>query len=310
MVRCEMRKMVAIPSIALFLALFCCAMDVHACNDWTARDEAYWKRMYSEPRQFLFPLEPISLSASAGLSRSFNEHGIKALARGDYDGAERNFSEAIRISPDSAPLHHNLALVFYMKPDLDRAAGAWKRAVILEPGNPRYLYHLAFALSSGGRVEEAIPLYQDLLRKMKGEPEIYNSLGQLFEFKGDVLRAEKNFRRAVTLRPDYLPALNNLGRLYRKSGRAKDAEHVFKKVAKLRPEDAENYLNLGALYSDMGKGFLAAKYYRKAIRLRPDYPELHLLLSGVYREMGRRQEARQEELLAYTVTCQLRPHME
>ncbi len=88
MVRCEMRKMIMILSIALFLALFSCALDVHACNDWTARDQAYWKRMYSEPRRFLFPLESISLSSSGDRSGTLNEKGIKALGRGHFGEAE------------------------------------------------------------------------------------------------------------------------------------------------------------------------------------------------------------------------------
>jgi tetratricopeptide (TPR) repeat protein len=304
-----MKVKIPLPFLVLLLMLSFGPFDVHACNDWTARDEAYWNKMYGEARPFLFPLEPVSLSSPGGLS-ALNEDGIKALGRGDYGEAERIFSEAIRTSPDSAPLHHNLALLFYRKLDLERAAGLWKKAVLLDPGNLRYLYHLAFAFSSGGRAEEAIPLYQDLLTKIHRQPEIYNDLGQLFEFRGDVLQAERNFRKALTLRPDYLPALNNLGRLYRKADRMKEAEHVFKKVARLRPKDVESYLNLGALYADTGDTFRAAKYLRKAIRLRPDYPELHLLLSAVYREMGRTRGAHEEELLAHAITCKLRPNME
>lgn len=305
-----MKKTVTIALVALLLMLSFLVCGVCACNDWTARDEAFWKKMYNEPARSLFPMEPISLSSVEGPSRSLNEDGIKALERGDYGSAERALLEVIKTNPDSAPLYHNLALVSYKKLDMERAAASWGKAVSLDPGNPRYLYHLAFALSIGGRVEEAIPLYQRLLTKMDGQPEIYNSLGQLYQFEGDVLQAEKGFRKAVALKPDYLPALNNLGRLYRKSGRLKEAERIFRKVARLRPDDADNYISLGTLYFDMGKKEQSARYLRKAIRLRPDYPELHLLLAGVYREMGRTKEAHEEDLLARAVTCALRPHME
>ncbi len=180
-----MNTMTTLALVALLLTFSLHAFDVHACNDWTARDQAYWKKMYGGARPFLFPLEPVSLSSPGGLSTALNKDGIKALGRGDYGEAERLFSEAIRTNPGSAPLRHNLALVFYKKLDLERAAGLWKEAVRLDRANPRYLYHLAFAFSSVGRAEEAIPLYQDLLRKMHKQPEIYNNLGQLFEFKGE-----------------------------------------------------------------------------------------------------------------------------
>ncbi len=308
--RCEMKKTMTIAVISLALVLSFCPLDVSACEEGSARDASYWKKMYSEPRLFLFPLEPLSFSSPTGPSHAINEDGIKALARRDYGEAEMKFSEAIRITPDSAPLQHNMALVSYKKLDLERAAELWKRATLLDSGNPRYLYHLAFALSSNGEIEEAISRYQDLLTKLHKQPEIYNNLGQLFEFKGDFLRAEKNFSRAVALKPDYLPALNNLGNLYGRSGRLKEAEHILKKVAGLRPADADNYLNLGALYSEMGKKLKAVKHFREAIRLRPDYPELHLRLARVYREMGRVREANEEEVFAYTLSCKLRPDME
>jgi tetratricopeptide (TPR) repeat protein len=64
-----------------------------------------------------------------------------------------------------------------------------------------------------GEKREAILLYRDLLAMVHDRPEIYNELGQLFEFKGNVLQAGQNFERAIALKPDYLPALNNLGRL-------------------------------------------------------------------------------------------------
>lgn len=286
-----------------------CQLDVYGCEERSARDASYLNKMYKEPRLFLYPLEPISFSSPAEPSRTLNEEGIGAIVRGDYSQAGRDFSEAIKASPGSAPLHHNLALVFFKKLDSARAAELWKRAAALDPRNPRYLYHLALALSSDGRTEEAITVYQNLLTMYK-RPEIFNSLGQLFEFKGDASEAEKYFRQAVAIKPDYLPALNNLGRLYRKAGRLQKAAHVFKKLVRREPDDVENYLNLGALYFDMGKKIMAAKYYRKAIGLRPDYAEIHLLLSGVYREMGRTKQAGDEEILAHSIACELRPNLE
>lgn len=302
------RKM-KISLITLFLLLFFCQLDVYGCEERSVRDASYWSKMDKDPRLFLFPLEPVSLSSPTEPSRTLNEEGIKAIVRGDYRQAERDFSEAIKQSPGSAPLHHNLALVYFKKLDSARAAISWKRALSLDPRNPRYQYHLALALSSDGQAEEAITVYQDLLAMYK-RPEIFNSLGQLFEFRGDVSSAEKYFRQAVEMKADHLPALNNLGRLYRKAGRLEKAEHVFKELARRDPDDVDIYLNLGALYSDMGKEMKAVKYYRKALGLRPDYAEIHQLLSGIYRKMGQAKQADDEEGLAHSISCKLRPNLE
>jgi tetratricopeptide (TPR) repeat protein len=302
-------KTMRISLIALLLVLTFCQLDAYGCEERSVRDAAYWNKMYKDPRLFLFPLEPIPLSSAVEPSRTLNEEGIRGIERGDYRQAERDFSAAIKVIPGSAPLHHNLALVFFQKLDSVRAVESWKRAVSLDPRNPRYQYHLALALSSDGRAEEAITVYQNLLTMFK-RPEVYNSLGQLFEFRGDVTAAEKKFRQAVAMKADYLPALSNLGRLYRKAGRLEKAEHVFKELLRREPDDVENYLNLGAISSDMGKKSSAIIYYRKALGLRPDYAEIHLLLSGVYRKMGRTKQADEEEILAHSISCELRPNLE
>jgi len=301
--------MMRISLITLLLMLSFYQLDVYGCEERSVRDASYWNKMYKDPRLFLFPFEPIPLSSAVEPLRTLNEEGIRGIERGDYRQAGRDFSEAIKVSPGSAPLHHNLALVFFKKLDLTRAVESWKRASSLDPRNPRYLYHLAFALSSDGRAEEAITVYQNLLA-MDKRPEIFNSLGQLFEFRGNVSEADKHFRQAVAIKPDYLPALNNLGRLYRKAGRLEKAERVFKELVRRDPDDVENYLNLGALYSDMGKKTRAIEYYRKALGLRPDYAEIHLLLSGIYRKMGRTKQADNEEILAHSISCELRPNLE
>jgi Flp pilus assembly protein TadD len=60
----------------------------------------------------------------------------------------------------------------------------------------------------------------------------------------------------------------------------------------------------------MGKEMKAVKYYRKALGLRPDYAEIHQLLSGIYRKMGQAKQADDEEGLAHSISCKLRPNLE
>lgn len=286
------------------------AGDADACCDWTGRDESYWVKMHNAPRLFLYNPEPVSLRPAAGKAHVLNEKGIKAFSAGDYASARSYFTEALDMNPESSLLNHNLALVFYYKPDMEKAVYLWQKAAAIEPENLRYRYHLASALSFDGKTREAIRQYRLIIMQLRDEPELYNNIGQLYEFKGDLRQAEVNYRHAVKLKPDYTKALYNLSRVLTKGGRLREVEGVHKRILRISPDDVEGYIGLGNIYRDTGRRAMAVQYYKKAITLRADYPEIHILLSGVYREMGRIKEAQDEEKLANTVMCTLRPDME
>ncbi|MDT8428115.1 MAG: tetratricopeptide repeat protein [Pseudomonadales bacterium] len=58
---------------------------------------------------------------------------------------------------------------------LDRAEQAFRRALELQPGDSRILNNLASVLMGAGRQTEAIPMYQEVLRKQANNPELWSN---------------------------------------------------------------------------------------------------------------------------------------
>ncbi len=61
-----------------------------------------------------------------------------------------------------------------------------------------------------GKAEEAMALLQRMVGENPDDPEAYNLLGLLMEVKGDVLSAQRMYRAALSLNPNYEPARENL----------------------------------------------------------------------------------------------------
>ncbi len=79
-----------------------------------------------------------------------------------------------------------------------------------------------------GRAQEALQEFDQALKMDEKFPEASLGRGLVMEFAfGRLGEAEKDYRRALLLRPDYPEAHNNLGQLLAKTGRAQEALAEF-----------------------------------------------------------------------------------
>jgi len=61
--------------------------------------------------------------------------------------------------------------------------------------------------------------------------------------------AVRNFRKSLSLRPEYTTALLNLGNIYRRQGNLSDARQLLSRALELEPENPEANYSLGMLYA-------------------------------------------------------------
>ncbi len=82
--------------------------------------------------------------------------------------------------------------------------------------------------------------------------------------------AQKDYEKALRLKPTYPEALNNLGAVYYGQKLYRDAEKSYKKAIKLSPKAAMFYSNLGTAYLAEGKFKKGEQCYRTALALDPN----------------------------------------
>lgn len=145
-------------------------------------------------------------------------------------------------------------------------------------------------------------LWEDAVRKSPLKARPHNNLGLGYIEAGLGEKAEREFKTALLLRPDYAMAHYNLALDYKNSGRREEAIGHFEEGLRLMP-DAEAHNNLGALYGAKGMGETAAGHYMAAIKLKPDFAEAHFNLGLYYIEEGLPEEAERE----FLAVLELRP---
>lgn len=89
--------------------------------------------------------------------------GVIEHARGDFGAARDQLREAIRLAPEDAGLHQNLALVWMSQGRFREALAELSRVLELEPRNVPAAELRAEALTALGEFEHALALYQELI---------------------------------------------------------------------------------------------------------------------------------------------------
>jgi tetratricopeptide (TPR) repeat protein len=154
------------------------------------------------------------------------------------------------------------------------------------PARPEFYFDLGEAYLKAGKNAQAIPWYEQALRRQPGYAAATKQLVVALFATRQVDRAIQALKKAA---PDTI-VLTNLGNGYLRQGKIEQAERVLEQALKLDPEapEALNLLGLAQLQSGDQKG--AETRFREAIRILPELAAAHdnlanlLTASGDYRQ--------------------------
>ncbi len=157
------------------------ASILHAQRGETGEAEAALRRALDA--------DPASAAANLNL-------GLLLAETGRNTAAERHLRTAFKADPTLARAAYNLAVL--AGPDRPDEAVAWsRRAVDLEPANPRYVYTLAFFLVQDAKTDEAVRVLADAVRRRPAYPPLYDLLGRLYEDGGRRREARAVYEQAA-----------------------------------------------------------------------------------------------------------------
>ena len=158
------------------------ASILHAQRGETAEAEAALRRALEA--------DPVSAAVNLNLGLLLAETGRNAEA-------EKHLRAALKADPTLARAAYNLAVL--AGTDRPDEAASWsRRAVRLEPANPRYVYTLAFFLVQDGSTDEAVTVLAAAVRRRPAYPPLYDLLGRLYEDAGRRGAARKVYEQAAT----------------------------------------------------------------------------------------------------------------
>jgi tetratricopeptide (TPR) repeat protein len=165
-------------------------------------------------------------------------------------------------------------------------------------------HHMAVTLFQEGKYDEAEKIFLQLVtHRPQGFADIYNRLGFIYQWRGELLKASDFFQKALDLNPNYTEAALNLAVTYNEMGTYDKAMEAFGKVAhvvKAHPKSLDPYVQgrlaneharLGDLYYALSMYDEAMEEYRKALTLKPNLVDIMTKIGIALREQGALDEA-------------------
>ncbi|MDW8103144.1 MAG: tetratricopeptide repeat protein, partial [Anaerolineae bacterium] len=164
------------------------------------------------------------------------------------------YNQVTRLSPNSAHLHNEKAIVYMMLGQGDKALETIQYSLALDS-----LYDQTWLL-----------------------------LGDYYRMVGQWDKAAEAYEKAVKISPKLIQAYSALGFVYAQMGQWEKAVEANRKVLELAPNDYISHRNLALLYNQMGLIDQAIAEAREALRLAPpaDRPILESFIAQLEQKKG------------------------
>lgn len=225
-----------------------------------------------------------------GDSDEHNARGIELADRGWLDEAASEFQKAIRLDPDSAHAHDNLATIFAERGQLEEALTEFMEAVRLEPDSPTTRHYLASFLAAHGQ-DLAMAQYRKAIELEYEFPDAHLNLALSLADRGQLEEAVVELEIAHAQAPEDEMIQHELASCMIDLERYPEAIAHLKKIVRSHPEHVEAYVDLGIAYT--AKGFLAEaeSVLLRAVEIDEHDFAAHYHLAALYAGWSRLDDA-------------------
>ena len=202
--------------------------------------------------------------------------GEVAVARGDLNQADQAYRKMIEFAPALAAGYTGLARVKAQRNDLPAALAVLQEGEQAAPAEITIPAARAEWLSRAGRHDEAIALYESLMKRAPDEDAYANNLAYLLlETKGDAASLD----RALTLTRRFKDSsnagyLDSLGWTHYKLGQYTEAVPVLERAVARSPDAPLLQLHLGMALYKAGDVSKAQPHLKRAIDSKVALPNL------------------------------------
>ncbi|HKT31237.1 MAG TPA: sulfotransferase [Gammaproteobacteria bacterium] len=231
------------------------------------------------------------------------QEAVAAHQRGDFPGAEARYRRVLRENPAHADATHFLGLLAHQTGHDDAALELLQRAIELGSGSPLYRHNLAGVLQALGRHAEAERRYREALNLKPDYAEAVIGLAKTCEAQGRSAEALPLFDRALQLAPHNHDALLGRGEVLAVRVQRNQALDCYRQARALSEHDSQQLQRVGLAFHGMDAHAEARACFEAALILQPDFVEAHNSLGITLGDMGDLQRAEAE----YREALRLKP---
>jgi len=206
--------------------------------------------------------------------------GLLKHQQGVQKEALNNLLEAIKLQPQNPTFHNAIAITHQDMGNFDAAETAFKHALMLDNNYVKALHNLGALLRSLYRYEDALVF---LTRAMKLAPRLVEPryiVANIYYELGDFDKADEEYRKVITLQPDYLEAHQSLNKLYWEHDKTELYAKSFTIGIKANPAAP-------ALCEEHLRALANANRFDEGVALAAKYTSAFPAHAGIHQQTGR-----------------------
>ncbi len=256
--------------------------------------------------------------------------------KGDYKTAITAYDSVLILYPDNASANLYKAQCKAELGDKKAALELYKKVLTLDPGNSvaqtqivelaratmppaqfmeyikrnapgvdpsEVMYNYALDLHKQNKLDEAIAMYNEVLKIDANDPEVYLNLGLAQAQQKNYAAAANTLRTASAKFPNDKSLKDELARV---SGSITDQEldiaadfynkgdykNAIDAYLKVQPATADTMLGVASSYQNLKNNASAIEYYKKALDMRPTDSDIAYYIAALYAEQDKWAEAK------------------
>lgn len=221
-------------------------------------------------------------------AESHRNMGNAYLSSGKHSAALAEYRAALKLTPDDYNLLYETGLVYLVgNNNPNEAINYFTRVLELKPAYGPAINSMGNAYLMLEKYDEAIKYYDQI-----DENIIYatpympmTNKGLAYYKKGDLVQAERCYKRALQMEPNYVNAMVLLSELQMETGRNKEALQSLQRASRLNSSAAiKYYLGLAYMKNDNAKE--AGKIFEEIMQNAPLDSELYIKSAEALRKLN------------------------
>jgi len=182
--------------------------------------------------------------------------GTSAIMSGNRQAGLQKLEKAADVAPDDAGIRNELAMAYMTTGDTNKAIGLLESA--LDKGGESQKQAqtgsiLVRAYLRSGEFNKAVDLSRDLVTQSPDSPLLHHLEGMAHEGNQDYTAARNSYRKALSVKPDYVPSILGEAGLDVRAGDAEQARKYYETVLEIQPDHSQAMASLAYLTARDGK---------------------------------------------------------
>ncbi|HET7649290.1 MAG TPA: sulfotransferase [Gammaproteobacteria bacterium] len=231
------------------------------------------------------------------------QQAVEAQQHGDFAAAEARYREILHVMPEHSDATHFLGLLAHQTGHPQAAVGLLERSIALGPGSPLYRHNLAGVFREQGRHADAEKRYREAIALRPDYVDAFVGLAMSLAARNRHHDALAACRRAIELEPRHFDARMGYAAALIELTRYSEALTSYREIRALAAGNAEQLHRLGLALRDAGAAEESVRCFKDALALRPDLVEAHNSLGIALGDLGDFAAAEQH----YREALRLRP---